>query len=136
MNEDGSISTFNDLYGHDARMAAALKLGGAMPPPEPVAFNSETRSQAQAEAQPGIAGARRATVGLRPELGLVHRIFALKARKSPISGASRRVSVNEFAFFFTYFSEYCHFAPGLTKPPARRKPEGVLRPGTLTRHWS
>lgn len=26
VNEDGSVSTFNDLYGHDARMAAALKL--------------------------------------------------------------------------------------------------------------
>ena len=24
VNEDGSISTFGDLYGHDARMAAAL----------------------------------------------------------------------------------------------------------------
>jgi murein L,D-transpeptidase YcbB/YkuD len=24
VNEDGSISTFNDVYGHDARMAAAL----------------------------------------------------------------------------------------------------------------
>ncbi|MGV1014719.1 MAG: L,D-transpeptidase family protein, partial [Methyloceanibacter sp.] len=26
VNEDGSFSTFGDLYGHDARMAAALKL--------------------------------------------------------------------------------------------------------------
>jgi murein L,D-transpeptidase YcbB/YkuD len=26
VNEDGSISTFGDIYGHDARMAAALKL--------------------------------------------------------------------------------------------------------------
>jgi murein L,D-transpeptidase YcbB/YkuD len=26
VNEDGSIATFNDLYGHDARMAAALRL--------------------------------------------------------------------------------------------------------------
>jgi murein L,D-transpeptidase YcbB/YkuD len=26
INDDGSISTFGDLYGHDARMAAALKL--------------------------------------------------------------------------------------------------------------
>jgi murein L,D-transpeptidase YcbB/YkuD len=26
VNEDGSISTFGDLYGHDARMAAALRL--------------------------------------------------------------------------------------------------------------
>jgi murein L,D-transpeptidase YcbB/YkuD len=29
VNEDGSISTFNDLYGHDARMAAALLDGRA-----------------------------------------------------------------------------------------------------------
>ena len=28
-NEDGSVSTFRDLYGHDARMASALRLGGA-----------------------------------------------------------------------------------------------------------
>jgi murein L,D-transpeptidase YcbB/YkuD len=41
VNEDGSISTFNDLYGHDARMGAALKLGGAMPAPEPVAFDGD-----------------------------------------------------------------------------------------------
>ena len=26
VNDDGSISTFRDLYGHDARMAAALRL--------------------------------------------------------------------------------------------------------------
>jgi len=26
VNDDGSISTFGDLYGHDARMAAALRL--------------------------------------------------------------------------------------------------------------
>ena len=26
VNNDGSISTFGDLYGHDARMAAALRL--------------------------------------------------------------------------------------------------------------
>jgi murein L,D-transpeptidase YcbB/YkuD len=25
-NEDGSLSSFGDLYGHDARIAAALKL--------------------------------------------------------------------------------------------------------------
>jgi murein L,D-transpeptidase YcbB/YkuD len=29
VNEDGSVSTFRDLYGHDARMASALRLGGA-----------------------------------------------------------------------------------------------------------
>ena len=26
VNDDGSISTYGDLYGHDARMAAALRL--------------------------------------------------------------------------------------------------------------
>jgi hypothetical protein len=26
VNNDGTISTFGDLYGHDARMAAALRL--------------------------------------------------------------------------------------------------------------
>jgi L,D-transpeptidase YcbB len=26
VNDDGSISTFGDIYGHDSRMAAALKL--------------------------------------------------------------------------------------------------------------
>jgi murein L,D-transpeptidase YcbB/YkuD len=36
VNEDGSVSTFNDLYGHDARMASALRLGGPPPPPDPV----------------------------------------------------------------------------------------------------
>jgi hypothetical protein len=30
VNDDGSISTFHDLYGHDSRMAAAL-FGEAMP---------------------------------------------------------------------------------------------------------
>jgi murein L,D-transpeptidase YcbB/YkuD len=29
VNENGSVSTFRDLYGHDARMASALRLGGA-----------------------------------------------------------------------------------------------------------
>jgi murein L,D-transpeptidase YcbB/YkuD len=29
VNEDGTVSTFRDLYGHDARMASALRLGGA-----------------------------------------------------------------------------------------------------------
>ena len=53
VNDDGSISQFNDLYGHDARMSAALRLGGPMPPPDPVAFDSsEPFPQAQAEAQP------------------------------------------------------------------------------------
>jgi len=26
VNADGSVSTYGDLYGHDARMAAALRL--------------------------------------------------------------------------------------------------------------
>jgi murein L,D-transpeptidase YcbB/YkuD len=53
VNDDGSISQFNDLYGHDARMSAALKLGGALPPPDPVAFDSaEPFPQAQADTQP------------------------------------------------------------------------------------
>ena len=26
INDDGSVSTYEDIYGHDARMAAALKL--------------------------------------------------------------------------------------------------------------
>ncbi|HLC08344.1 MAG TPA: L,D-transpeptidase family protein [Methyloceanibacter sp.] len=52
VNDDGSIATFNDLYSHDARMAAALKLGGAMPPPEPVAFDSADPFPPQAQGQP------------------------------------------------------------------------------------
>ena len=34
MNDDGSISTFRDIYGHDARMVAALngkKIGSDAP---------------------------------------------------------------------------------------------------------
>ncbi len=31
VNDDGSISTFNDLYGHDARMNAALSGKGYVP---------------------------------------------------------------------------------------------------------
>jgi L,D-transpeptidase YcbB len=59
VNEDGSISQFNDLYGHDARMSAALKLGGPMPPPDPVAFDSaEPFPQAQAETQKRRGSAR------------------------------------------------------------------------------
>ena len=59
VNEDGSISQFNDLYGHDARMSAALKLGGPMPPPDPVAFDSaEPFPQAQAETQRRRGSAR------------------------------------------------------------------------------
>ena len=33
VNNDGSISTFGDLYGHDARMAAALEALGGLPKP-------------------------------------------------------------------------------------------------------
>jgi len=31
VNDDGSISTFNDIYGHDARMTAALSGKGYIP---------------------------------------------------------------------------------------------------------
>jgi L,D-transpeptidase YcbB len=58
VNEDGSISSFNDIYGHDARMAAALKLGG---PPPPV-FASEP----EPDAQPVQAGGRHLFPGLDP----------------------------------------------------------------------
>jgi murein L,D-transpeptidase YcbB/YkuD len=34
VNENGALSTFSDLYGHDARMASALRLGGPPPPPD------------------------------------------------------------------------------------------------------
>ncbi len=58
VNDDGSISTFNDIYGHDARMAAAL-FGEAVaydpfPPvsetaenPEPPATPAQRRRQAR-----------------------------------------------------------------------------------------
>ena len=36
VNDDGSLSTYGDVYNHDARMAAALELGGPAPTPEPV----------------------------------------------------------------------------------------------------
>jgi murein L,D-transpeptidase YcbB/YkuD len=67
VNENGSISTFNDLYGHDARMLAALKLGGAMPPPDPVAFDSaEPFPQAEAQTRPRRTGSARDGWGLDP----------------------------------------------------------------------
>jgi murein L,D-transpeptidase YcbB/YkuD len=41
VNDDGSISTFADVYGHDARMAAAM-FGGPMPfEPQPMAEEEE-----------------------------------------------------------------------------------------------
>jgi hypothetical protein len=48
VNDDGSMSTFRDLYGHDARMAAAL-LG------EPMPYEDEFPFQA-AESFPVTAG--------------------------------------------------------------------------------
>jgi murein L,D-transpeptidase YcbB/YkuD len=48
VNEDGSFSSFNDLYGHDARMLAALDGKGYMPDPvfgdEAVAANQQWSS--------------------------------------------------------------------------------------------
>ena len=39
VNDDGSLSTFNDIYGHDARMIAALN--GKYVPSEPAAGTSD-----------------------------------------------------------------------------------------------
>ena len=44
VNEDGSFTSFNDLYGHDARMAAVLNGGGY---PAAPAFQEELVSQQQ-----------------------------------------------------------------------------------------
>jgi murein L,D-transpeptidase YcbB/YkuD len=45
VNDDGSLSTFNDIYGHDARMAAVLDGKGYVPEPsfgdEAVAANQQ-----------------------------------------------------------------------------------------------
>ena len=54
VNEDGSISTFNDLYGHDARMAAALKLGGALPPPDPLVEEDSEPEPRQDSRRPSL----------------------------------------------------------------------------------
>jgi len=54
VNEDGSISTFNDLYGHDARMAAALKLGGALPPPDPLVEEDSEPEPRQVSRRPSL----------------------------------------------------------------------------------
>ncbi|MGA7545528.1 MAG: L,D-transpeptidase family protein, partial [Methyloceanibacter sp.] len=50
VNDDGSLSTYSDLYGHDARMAAALRLGGPAAAPDPVQ-----------------SGGRREALGLSPD---------------------------------------------------------------------
>jgi hypothetical protein len=54
VNEDGSTSTFNDLYGHDARMAAALKLGGALPPPDPMLVEDSEPQPRQVSRRPSM----------------------------------------------------------------------------------
>jgi L,D-transpeptidase YcbB len=50
VNDDGSLSTYSDLYGHDARMAAALRLGGPAAAPDPMQ-----------------SGSRREALGLSPD---------------------------------------------------------------------
>ena len=54
VNEDGSLATFGDVYGHDARMAAAL-FGGV------VAFDTPTNDDESAvfQGRPGSKRSRR-----------------------------------------------------------------------------
>ena len=61
VNDDGSISTFRDLYGHDARMAAALsrKIG---------AFDAPTKDNKVAASQSNPSGKRRT----RPDRALTN----------------------------------------------------------------
>jgi murein L,D-transpeptidase YcbB/YkuD len=48
VKEDGSLQTFSDIYGHDARMAAALRLGGpSLPPPAAESVQVEARQEAR-----------------------------------------------------------------------------------------
>ena len=51
VNDDGSISTFRDLYGHDARMAAALSRN--------LAFDAPTKENKVAASQSKPSGKRR-----------------------------------------------------------------------------
>jgi len=46
VNDDGSISTYGDIYGHDSRMAAALKLLALEKSGEiPLTLPGESRAQ-------------------------------------------------------------------------------------------
>jgi L,D-transpeptidase YcbB len=62
VNDDGSVTTYGDLYGHDRRMSTALLKNGrdyaaVKRPPEP------SKKQRQAEMSPGEPGARFARTG-------------------------------------------------------------------------
>ncbi|MBC8013561.1 MAG: hypothetical protein H7X74_05720 [Methyloceanibacter sp.] len=56
VNDDGSMSTFNDLYGHDARMNAALSGKGFVP--DAWAQNEEMAAAQQWTPPPGRRGRR------------------------------------------------------------------------------
>ncbi|MEX1061335.1 MAG: L,D-transpeptidase family protein [Methyloceanibacter sp.] len=55
VNDDGSLSTFNDLYGHDARMNAALSGKGFVPE---MSYQDEEMAANQQWAPPGRRGKR------------------------------------------------------------------------------
>jgi L,D-transpeptidase YcbB len=55
VNDDGSFSSFNDLYGHDARMSAALNRKGYMPEPS---FGDEAIASNQQWSAPSPQGRR------------------------------------------------------------------------------
>jgi hypothetical protein len=53
VNDDGSISTFGDIYGHDTRMATALSRKSG------TAFDAPTKNNKVAASQPNQSGKRR-----------------------------------------------------------------------------
>jgi murein L,D-transpeptidase YcbB/YkuD len=57
VNDDGSLSTFNDLYGHDARMNAALSGKGYVP--DAWAQDEEIAAAQQWATPPGRRGRQR-----------------------------------------------------------------------------
>jgi len=61
VNDDGSISTFRDLYGHDARMAAALSRKSG-------AFDAPTKDNKVAASRSNLSGKRRT----RPDRALTN----------------------------------------------------------------
>ena len=60
VNDDGSMSSFNDLYGHDARMNAALSGKGFVP--EAWAQNEEMAAAQQWTPPPGRRGRQRGSL--------------------------------------------------------------------------
>jgi murein L,D-transpeptidase YcbB/YkuD len=61
VNDDGSISTFRDLYGHDARMAAALSRKSGT-------FDAPTKDNKVAASRSNLSGKRRT----RPDRALTN----------------------------------------------------------------